>query len=446
MRVGFNKKFYRLANRCSSRRRLPFFNKVLIATANRDWFKLDNLKIALHCLPKGFQPFFLNYDDNRLEPDSSLQLETEDLRTLSHRGVNLYTVTVYQICVDLQVFINDLDFTNAHHVRAIRKWYRKAASFIDFILPYFHKASFEKVIILQGHLYDSAIIRLICVDRGIPVVAVENTFNKDRIIWDDISALTVNKNLAANFYWRYRDLIDFNTAAAYGTEYLGNIKSKKQKDHRSPGKQLKLDGRRKNIFYIGQVFTDASTLFGISNFRNPVSIIEYLVNFALKENYNLIIKLHPKEIEGIDICQNKYDSLTHRQVRSHSKLYDRIRENKNIYYDYENTYDTYAIIQNADVCVTINSQAGLESLLLGKMVITCGHAFYNCLDSAHRAVDDRHLGFLLNRILKDEAMVVDMEEVYKFFYIFCEKYCLPKTEQSIVSLFEKRINSRETAF
>jgi capsule polysaccharide export protein KpsC/LpsZ len=339
----------------------------------------------------------------------------------------------------LQVFINDLDFSNPVHVHVIKKWFRKAAVFIDYILPYFQKTRFAKVIILQGHLYDSAIIRWICIERGVPIVAVENTFNKDKIIWDDISCLSVNKNLARNFYWRYRDVIDCRKATEYCTEYLTNIRSKKQNEHYSPNKKLLLDNSRKSIFYIGQVFTDASTLFGIGNFHNPVSIIEYLVKYAINENYNLVIKLHPKEISGIDICQNRYDSLTHKQIKSNPSLYDLIKQNINIYYDHANTYDTYSIIQKADICVTINSQAGLESLLLGKIVITCGNAFYSCLNSVYQALDIRHIGFFLNRTLKNTAPGVDMDQVYKFFYIFCEKYCLPKNEKSFLWLFEKSI-------
>jgi len=339
----------------------------------------------------------------------------------------------------LQVFINDLDFSNPAHVHVIKKWFCKAAAFIDFILPYFKKTRFDKVIILQGHLYDSAIIRWICIERGVPIVAVENTFNKDKIIWDDISCLSVNKNLARNFFWRYRDVIDCRTATEYCTEYFANIKSKKQIEHSSPNKKLFLDSSRKSIFYIGQVFTDASTLFGICNFHSPVSIIEYLVKYAINENYNLIIKLHPKEISGIDICQNRYDSLTHKQIKSNSPLYDLIKQSNNIYYDHTNAYDTYSIIKNADVCVTINSQAGLESLLLGKIVITCGNAFYSCLNSVYRALDNRHIGFLLNQILKNTTPGIDMNQVYKFFYIFCEKYCLPKNEESFLWLFEKSI-------
>ena len=119
-----------------------------------------------------------------------------------------------------------------------------------------------------------------------------------------------------------------------------------------------------------------------------------------------------------------------------------IKENSNIYYDHTNGYDTYSIIKNADVCVTINSQAGLESLLLGKIVITCGNAFYNCLNSVYQALNKHHLGFLLSQILKETDSGVDMDQVYKFFYIFCEKYCLPKNESSYLRLAEKSIIHR----
>ena len=74
--------------------------------------------------------------------------------------------------------------------------------------PLFSENRFAKAIILQGHLYDHAIIRWICVQRGIEVVAVENTFNKNRIIWDNVSGLSVNKNLTRNYFWRYAAVVD----------------------------------------------------------------------------------------------------------------------------------------------------------------------------------------------------------------------------------------------
>jgi hypothetical protein len=433
------KEIFRFFNHCSLKIKLPFFKKVLIATNNRNWLKLDNLVITAMSLRKGFQPIFLKYNGERREDGLSWRLEAEDIRKIRYKGINLYDVTIYQICVELQVFLNDLDLSDTRHIHVVQEWFRRAVAFIDYILPYFKKTRLHKVIILQGYLYDSAIIRRICIERGIPVVAVENTLNKDKIIWDDISCISVNQNLAANFYWRYRDVIDSRSAKKYCMEYIANIKTKKQDEHFSPDKQLLLDSGKKSIFFIGQVFTDASTLFGIGKFHNPVSIIEYLVKYAIKEDYNLIVKLHPKELDGSDILQNRYDSLTHRQIKANAPLYNSIKTNKNIYYDYENAYDTYSIIQNSDVCVTINSQAGLESLLLGKKVVTCGNAFYNCLNSVFQATDESHMVFLLDRLLRYEAPEADLNQVYKFFYIFCEKYCLPKNEKSFLSLFERTI-------
>ncbi|OEU67539.1 MAG: hypothetical protein BBJ57_10870 [Desulfobacterales bacterium PC51MH44] len=443
MAYAIKKKILNFVRAYNFRVKLPFFKKIIIGP-NLNWFQFNHSLITAHALAKGFQTIFLKGCEHRNKTDHAFTLEPDQILRIRHEGINLFKVARYQICVELQTFITDLDFSNPGHLVVIEKWFQKAATFIDYVLPFFQKTRFAKAIILQGHLYDHAIIRWICVKRGIEVVAVENTFNKEKFVWDNISGISVNKNQATNFYWRYSDVIDSQMAREYCHKYIVDIKLKKQDEHSSPNNKLILDKSRKSIFYIGQVFTDASTLFSIGNFHNPISIIEYLVKYAINENYNLIIKLHPKEISGSDICQNRYNSLTHRQIRSNPPLYDLIKQNNNIYYDHANAYDTYSIIKNADVCVTINSQAGIESLLLGKIVITCGNAFYSCLNSVYRALDDRHLGFLLNQVLKNTVPGVDMNQVYKFFYIFCEKYCLPKNEKSFLRLFEKSIiNQRQ---
>jgi hypothetical protein len=417
--------------------RLPFLRKALIATDKYNWLKLDASLIAQHSLRKGFQSVFLKRDGNTLENKITIDLKPEQISQFSYKGINLYEVTIYQICVELQVFINDLDFSDPLHFKVIKQWFKKAAAYIDFILPYFQKFRFDKAVILQGYLYESAIIRWICIQRNIPLVAVENTFNSDKFIWDDVACISVNKNLAVNYYYRYADIIDYRTAQNYCLDFLTNIKSKKLDEHASPQKTFTLNNDKKTIFYIGQVYTDASTLFGIGNFHSPVSIVEYLAKYATQNDCNLVIKLHPKEISGLDICNNRYNSLTHRQIMANSRLTDAINQNDNIHYDHNNTFDTYSIIRHSDVCVTVNSQAGLESVLLGKPVITCGNAFYNCLDQVYHAIDDHQLENHLNRLFGKTEVVVDMAQVYKFFYIFCEKYCLPKTEKAFICLLDK---------
>ena len=223
----------------------------------------------------------------------------------------------------------------------------------------------------------------------------------------------------------------------YSRIFVENIKAYKQAEHKSPNREMSFSIRDKTILYIGQVYSDASTLFGINDFHSPVSIIEDLVNYSRKKGYTLMIKLHPKEIDGLNICQARYNSLTHRKIQTNVSLYTHIQESKNIIYDYENSFDTYSMIRSADICVTINSQAGLESLLLGKRVITCGNASYDCLSPVYPAKNSGILTILLDYLLKNDSEDIDMDEINAFFYIFCEKYCIRKDEKSFVKLFGK---------
>lgn len=392
---------------------------------------MDFTRITAIALLKGFQPVFLKESSREKGIEYNKDDINIDFRSIDYRGINLFKVTQYQICVDLQVFKSDIEFSNPAHIQVIKKWFRKAAAFIDYILDSFQIHKYHKAIILQGYLYESAIIRWICIERGIEVVAVENTFNKDRIIWDNVSGITVNKNLSRNFFWRYEHLTDPKVSRNYSINFMKNIKLSKQIEHRSPKRKIFFNQTGKTIFFIGQVLTDASTLFGINDFHSPVAIINELVQYAIDRKHTLIIKLHPKELYNTGI----YNSLTHRKVIANGPLYSLIMESENIIYDYENDFDTYSIIEASDICVTINSQAGLEALLSGRSVITCGEAFYDCLKSAHKAQNKRELIYLLDLLLKEGFDKTDMDEIYNFFYIFTEKYCIKRDVKSFLKLF-----------
>lgn len=436
MAYTIKKKILNFVHACNSRVNLPFFKKILMGP-NLNWFPFNPFLLTALALAKGFQPVFLKGCERCGERDHAFILEPDQILRICHKGINLFEIAQYQICVELQMFITDIDFFNPVHVAVIENWFRKAAAFIDYILPSFQRNRFAKAVILQGHLYDHAIIRWICVERGIEVVAVENTFNKNKMIWDNVSGLSVNKNLTRNYFWRYAAIVDKKEAADYTTNFVENIKLCKQNEHESPNRELSFSKRGKTIFYIGQVYSDASTLFGINDFHSPVSIIEDLVNYSRKRGCALMIKLHPKEIDGLDICRAKYNSLTHRKIQADAPLYKRIQETENIIYDYENSFDTYSMIRAADICVTINSQAGLESLLLGKRVITCGNAFYDCLSPVYPAKNRGILMGLLDYLLENDPEDMNMDEINAFFYIFCEKYCIRKDEKSFVTLFGK---------
>ena len=71
---------------------------------------------------------------------------------------------------------------------------------IESMVSYFNRYRIEKVIVLQGYLLESTAARILAHRRGIRVISFENTFNKTKLVWDDVSGVTVNKNLAKNYF------------------------------------------------------------------------------------------------------------------------------------------------------------------------------------------------------------------------------------------------------
>lgn len=357
-----------------------------------------------------------------------------DFRDTLHKGINLYRISEYNICVALEVFPSCISFENEQHRFVISEWFAKSVECIDFFEKIISTRYPDKILISQGHNFDASVVRALSCIHGFGVVAVENTFNKDKIIWEDIAGITVNKNLAKNYYWKYRDVVSASVAARYVGEYLENIKQIKAGEHQTPNAVLGRSGK-KTVLFIGQVYTDSSILFGINNFSCPVAIIELLVDYCLSNDYHLIIKLHPKEATGNDISSRPYNNLTYRKISEQEGLLEKISSGDFVLD--KGLYDTYALIDNADVCVTINSQAGLEALIKGKQVIVCGQGYYTGINFTFEALNREFLFIFLDIVLKKNMSITNIDDINKFFYIISEKYFIDRSEISFINMLTK---------
>jgi len=268
-------------------------------------------------------------------------------------------------------------------------------------------------------------------------LAIENSLSKDKLLWDNVSGITVNANLGKNYFWKFKSSIDERTAIKYKEDFLRNIKLLKVSEHSSPKTQYPRNGGRKTILFLSQVYLDSSIIFGIYDFPDTVKIIEILCRFCERMNYELIVKLHPKEIEGNSILNRPYDKITWRKIKSNKYLADKIEQQTYVHVDFENSYDTYSLISNADVCVTVNSMAGIEALLLGKNVILCGQSSYGGLGFTFEAYNQEFLDFFLELVTTKNKTMINAD-ADKFFYIYLEKYCIDKTNGALISLIEKQ--------
>jgi hypothetical protein len=416
----------------AAKSRLPFVKIFIIADSN-NWISVDYKRIASRSLfSKSMvicRPFVTK------APPQAYRLE-KDFKNAEYKGHNLYRLAIYNICVELEVLPARIDDKSEQHRAVIAKWFALCADCIDFFEPLVLRLRPEKVLISQGHNFDAAVVRALSCKYGFGLLALENTFNKNKIVWENISGITVNKNLAKNFYWKYRDFVSERTAAEYVKEYLEQIKELKVGEHQTPCATISKSDK-KTVLFIGQVYTDSSVLFGINDFPCPVAIIEQLVDYCLANGYHLIVKLHPKEALGNDILDRPYDNLTYRKIAEQQGLLEKMASG--CFVLDRGQYDTYSLIDSAEVCVTVNSQAGLEALIKGKDLIVCGQGYYSGLGLSLEALNRQGLLFALDQILTGEGSVFNQADIDKFLYIISEKYFLERSCEMVEWLLTKSL-------
>jgi 2-polyprenyl-3-methyl-5-hydroxy-6-metoxy-1,4-benzoquinol methylase/predicted SAM-dependent methyltransferase len=118
-----------------------------------------------------------------------------------------------------------------------------------------------------------------------------------------------------------------------------------------------------------------------------------------------------------------------------------------LFVDSENEYDTYQLIDRADLCITINSQAGLEALLKGKELVLCGTAFYGGLGFTHKADDAATLAVCIDRALDAGLARNTSDAARRFFHVYLNHTCCEKTPHAIAELLAggSRTATRESA-
>lgn len=407
--------------------------------AYQPWFGLNTIHLVAECFDHGTLLVLL--DDEITSPPREPELTPANFRTLSHRGVSLWNVSVHRLALRLDTLPADIDFNLPPHATAVREVYAHAVVLIDRALAHCDFYQPETVLMAQGHDLLSAVLRHVAVRRGLRVVALENIFRTDRLLWDDTSGIAVNRNAAKNHFWRYRDFIADADATRSVATFLGGIAALKSPEHQSPAHRLaaRADDGVRTIVYLAQVGVDSSVLFGLRGFASQVEVIAALAAHAARHGHRLLIKLHPKESPHHHDPAKCYHRLTARWLEAHAGFKTaRAALGDRLLLDEENRYNTYDLIRQADVCVTVNSQAGLEATLLDREVVLCGDAFYGGLGFTHEATDAPALAFTLERVLRDNLRLNDGRAARAFFHIFTELYCLPKTVESVRMLLAGR--------
>ncbi len=399
------------------------------------WLGLDYSQMVRTGLARNvLLPVFagLRTGSGRTLPD----LNADTFRTLCHRGINLWSVCQYHAALVFGCMPEQLRIESEASLGSLHDLYVYASELIDEGIDFLRFYQPRTLLLAQGYFPISAVMRQLGLAAGVRIVSIEITLRRDRMLWEDVVGAAVNTHFAKNYFWRYQHHVTPETAHATTAQYLRQIHTFKAAEHASPtdGRQLP-PCKRPTLLYLGQVSTDAAVLYGRRGFASQPAAIAAAAAYAAEQGLRLVVKLHPKEGPSFKDPLPYFKGLTARLLEGEPTFVAaRQRLGDNLIVDSDNQYNTYQLIEHAEACVTLNSQAGLEALLMGKEVVLAGDAAYGQLGFTHEAEDAPSLEFCLNRVLREGLRRNDGVRCRQYFHIFTELYCLPKTEASLVEL------------
>lgn len=322
----------------------------------------------------------------------------------------------------------------------------------------FQQARPDLVLLVQGFEPHNAVARAVALELGIRVLALENTSRSDRLLWDDVTGLS-GRNASQQTYWRYKGSVGHAIYQDYCEQLIDATKRLKSAEHQSPdgvgscssdsapaARQMKQTQARPYVLFLGQVYTDSSQVFGLRQWESPLEVLRGLVDWCEANDVGLVLKLHPKEATGVNPVDNRnYNLLTYQKIQSDTNLIARLNSVGAVI-DHDNQLDTYQLIDQAAVAVTVNSQSGLEAAIRGIPVVVCGDANFGGLGFTFDAPQVEFLAVAMKLALESgttrdlvPAALPRTDLAREFTYLFFEKYCRPKTTGGLLDLVRERL-------
>ncbi len=383
------------------------------------WLGIDGEQVSRRLFSEGVKTI-----------DFSESAATESMCEKSDWTPLLNDALHYAVCVECESVATDVE---SLFPETALKWRIKLSQIYSAIKAQFQQHQPNLVVFVQGYEPINAVARALAIELDIPMLAIENTALSERMLWDNISGITTNRNLAKNYYWKYRHSISPNNIKAFDSNIIQKLCDHKSEDHSTPRMLPDIKNNKPTVLFLGQVFTDSSMVFGLMGWDSPLDILTALATWCISNDHQLIIKLHPKEATGIDpILNEPYKRLTYRKINENTDLCRQL-DTANALIDANNSYDTYSLIKNCNFAVTVNSQSGLEAALSNKAVIVCGDSFYSGLGLTLDASEPE----LLQNQLEHAMRGWRPSNALEFTYIFFERYCRNKTADELIQLINK---------
>lgn len=345
---------------------------------------------------------------------------------------NIPKACLYPLCVELECSQFDVDDAAKTMPEIFWRWMSLGEFLRGRIAAFFRDHRPTAIVYLQGYFMDTYFARIEAIKNRVPCFALECTAFSAKIICEPVSSIAVNHTSAELFYHKHKESLQCEVVDQWMGRFAADYEDAKIRDHASGGDLLP-EKRRSRVVFVAQCYTDSSLLFDARGpeMGDTVKIVRNLGAICALQEVELIVKLHPKEHGGTNPLLEPYNDLTWRLLQRQDDIRD-LMARGDMLVDHANRLSTRNLLESADVCVTINSQAGLEALAMGIPVINCGQAFYSFLTGVRRVHSFDELGLLIQEIRNGNAWNVDRKQVGKFLYIYYEIFCVDKNEDALV--------------
>jgi len=337
----------------------------------------------------------------------------------------------YHVAMTMELMPELLDRSLSAHASCYSYWEQRTELFrrhAEKVFDYFQP---DGVVCFQGYYLEASILRELAVERNTECLAWEHSFLNNHLVWDNLTGVTVGTRLPRETYQKCRGLKSPEAVMSNVNAVLADLKKNKSLEHNSPQNKCELLALEEQpiVLFLGQVYTDASVIFGRNSEKDPVDLIEAVSAVCDGLDYKLVVKLHPKENGGSNPIWMPYNQLTQRKINQSASLAQSIQSG-HILCDAENDFDTYDLIRRATVVVTLNSQAGLEAAAMNCPIVVCGKAFYSddsfAVDASSYASLDEAIQAAINGWNPERHY-----NACEYLDVFLNEYCVPNNVRSI---------------
>lgn len=361
-------------------------------------------------------------------PDSPFDLDTiqqVSVFTTTYKDLNLWEIVKCSVAAYLEWEslrncvsggMSDRDFSQ------VKAFFWDAVKYIDATERLLAHVEPTHCIVFNGHFHRERIAVELCRRRSIAVLAIESSTFRDLKHLSQ-TGVAGNRNdwaLLGNDYivarrlsaWEKTRLDSFMNRKLAGDGNFIALPPRRS----GVRERLRIRADVKVVLFLGQVPHDSAVTSDDLAFCDVPSAIELLLaQFATKFiDAVLVVRLHPGgAVTSLrkDLLADRY---TARELPQNVRLVTGLLEN------------TYDLMETADVAITCSSQAGLETLWLGKPLIVLGNPYYAGKGFTRDVTNDAALGTALSESLVGARHSQDQTgRFHAFLYGLIFEYLIP---------------------